>query len=41
MCRVSPHHTSYQEIRRGYWKKERIREVRIKQFFYTMQKINP
>ncbi|CAI9551252.1 unnamed protein product [Staurois parvus] len=32
---------SYQEIRGGHWKKGRIREVRIKQTFYTMQKINP
>ncbi|CAI9596017.1 unnamed protein product [Staurois parvus] len=34
MCRVTPHDTSYQE-------KGRIREVRIKQPFYTMQRINP
>ncbi|CAI9559008.1 unnamed protein product, partial [Staurois parvus] len=40
MCRVSPHDMSYQEIRGGHWKKGRIREVRIKQPFYTMR-INP
>ncbi|CAI9550650.1 unnamed protein product [Staurois parvus] len=27
--------------KRGHWKKGRIREVRIKQRFYTMQRINP
>ncbi|CAI9563963.1 unnamed protein product [Staurois parvus] len=32
---------SYQEIRGGHWKKGRIREDRIKQSFYTMQRINP
>ncbi|CAI9597044.1 unnamed protein product, partial [Staurois parvus] len=32
---------SYQEIRRGHWKKGRLREVRIKQCLYTMQRINP
>ncbi|CAI9624702.1 unnamed protein product, partial [Staurois parvus] len=26
--------------KRGHWKKGRIREIRIKQCFYTMQKIN-
>ncbi|CAI9583401.1 unnamed protein product, partial [Staurois parvus] len=41
MCRVTPHDMSYQEIRGGHWKKGRIREVRIKQHFYTMQMINP
>ncbi|CAI9580645.1 unnamed protein product, partial [Staurois parvus] len=41
MCKVSPHDMSYQEIRGGHWKKGRIREVRIKQPFYTMQRINP
>ncbi|CAI9573894.1 unnamed protein product [Staurois parvus] len=41
MCRVSPHDMSYQEIRRGHCKKGKIREVRIKQLFYTMQRINP
>ncbi|CAI9541204.1 unnamed protein product [Staurois parvus] len=41
MCRVSPHHMSYQEIRGEHWKKGRIREVRIKQPFYTMQRIKP
>ncbi|CAI9591614.1 unnamed protein product [Staurois parvus] len=41
MCKVSPHDMSYQEIRRGHWKKGRIREGRIKQRFYTMQGINP
>ncbi|CAI9578808.1 unnamed protein product, partial [Staurois parvus] len=41
MCRVSPHSMSYQEIGGGHWKKGRIREVRIKQHFYTMQRINP
>ncbi|CAI9596225.1 unnamed protein product [Staurois parvus] len=34
MCRVTPHYMSYQE-------KGRIREVRIKQPFYTLQRINP
>ncbi|CAI9579039.1 unnamed protein product, partial [Staurois parvus] len=33
MCRVTPHNMSYQE-------KGRIREVRIKQCFYTMQRNN-
>ncbi|CAI9606680.1 unnamed protein product [Staurois parvus] len=32
---------SYQEIRRGHLKKWRIRENRIKQPFYTMQRSNP
>ncbi|CAI9550987.1 unnamed protein product, partial [Staurois parvus] len=32
---------SYQEIRGRHWKNWRIREVRIKQPFYTMQRINP
>ncbi|CAI9619913.1 unnamed protein product, partial [Staurois parvus] len=32
---------SYQEIRGGHWKKGRIRVVRIKQHFYTSQRINP
>ncbi|CAI9587550.1 unnamed protein product, partial [Staurois parvus] len=32
---------SYQEIRGEHWKKGRIREDRIKQPFYTMQRINP
>ncbi|CAI9539658.1 unnamed protein product [Staurois parvus] len=41
MCRVIPHNMSYQEIRGRHWKKGRIREVRIKQPFYTMQRINP
>ncbi|CAI9620972.1 unnamed protein product [Staurois parvus] len=41
MCRVSPHDMSYQEIGEGHWKKRRIREVRINQPFYTMQRINP
>ncbi|CAI9540762.1 unnamed protein product, partial [Staurois parvus] len=41
MCRVFPHHMSYQEIRGRHWKKGRIREVRIKQHFYTMWRINP
>ncbi|CAI9583111.1 unnamed protein product [Staurois parvus] len=41
MCRVSPHVMFYQEIRGGHWKKGRIREVRIKQCFYTMWRINP
>ncbi|CAI9619338.1 unnamed protein product, partial [Staurois parvus] len=41
MCRVSPHKMSYQEIRGGHWKKGRIREDRIKQCFYRMQRINP
>ncbi|CAI9587950.1 unnamed protein product, partial [Staurois parvus] len=40
-CRVTPHNMSYQEIRGGHWKKWRIREERIKQPFYTMQRINP
>ncbi|CAI9562931.1 unnamed protein product [Staurois parvus] len=40
MCRVTQHDMSYQEIRGGHWKKGRIREVRIKQRFYTMQRIN-
>ncbi|CAI9545364.1 unnamed protein product [Staurois parvus] len=34
MCIVSPHNMSYQ-------KKGRIREVRIKQGFYALQRINP
>ncbi|CAI9613788.1 unnamed protein product [Staurois parvus] len=41
MCRVTPHDRSYQEIRGRHRKKRRIREVRIKQHFYTMQRINP
>ncbi|CAI9559626.1 unnamed protein product [Staurois parvus] len=41
MCRVFPHDMSYQERRGGHWKKGRIREVRIKQRFCTMQRINP
>ncbi|CAI9533752.1 unnamed protein product [Staurois parvus] len=41
MCRVTPHDMSYQEIRGGQWKKGRIREVRFKQPFYTMQRLNP
>ncbi|CAI9531647.1 unnamed protein product [Staurois parvus] len=41
MCRVSPRDMSYQEIRGVHWKKGRIREVRIKHHFYTMQRINP
>ncbi|CAI9590848.1 unnamed protein product, partial [Staurois parvus] len=40
MCRVSPHDISYQEIRGGHWKKGRIREVRIKQSCYTVQRTN-
>ncbi|CAI9560885.1 unnamed protein product [Staurois parvus] len=40
MCRVTPHDMSYQEIRSGHWKQGRIREDRIKQPFYTMQRIN-
>ncbi|CAI9622681.1 unnamed protein product, partial [Staurois parvus] len=40
MCRVSPHNMSYQEIRGEHWKKGRIREVRIKQHFYTVKSIN-
>ncbi|CAI9604765.1 unnamed protein product [Staurois parvus] len=40
MCRVCPHDMSYQEIRGGHWK-GRIREVRIKHPFYTMQRNNP
>ncbi|CAI9580534.1 unnamed protein product, partial [Staurois parvus] len=41
MCIVTPQDMSYQEIRGGHWKKGRIREVRIKQHFYTIQRINP
>ncbi|CAI9540107.1 unnamed protein product [Staurois parvus] len=41
MYRVSPHNMSSQEIRGGHWEKGRIREDRIKQPFYTMQRINP
>ncbi|CAI9568995.1 unnamed protein product [Staurois parvus] len=41
MCIVSPHNMSYQEIKGEHWKKGRIRKVRIKQHFYTMQRINP
>ncbi|CAI9585455.1 unnamed protein product, partial [Staurois parvus] len=41
MCRVSPHDMSYQEKGWGLWKKERIREDRIKQHFYTVWRINP
>ncbi|CAI9533481.1 unnamed protein product [Staurois parvus] len=41
MCRVTPHNTSYQEIRGGHWEKGWVREVRIKQGFYTLQRINP
>ncbi|CAI9553474.1 unnamed protein product [Staurois parvus] len=33
MCRMTPHDMSYQE--------ERIREDRLKQPCYTMQRINP
>ncbi|CAI9624352.1 unnamed protein product, partial [Staurois parvus] len=40
-CRVTPHNMSYQEIRGRQWKMGRIREVRIKQQFYTIQRINP
>ncbi|CAI9603772.1 unnamed protein product [Staurois parvus] len=40
MCRERPHDMSYQEIRRGHWKNGRIREVRIKQTFYIMQRVN-
>ncbi|CAI9577614.1 unnamed protein product [Staurois parvus] len=32
---------TYQETSWGHWKKGRIREDRIKQPFYTMQRINP
>ncbi|CAI9582621.1 unnamed protein product [Staurois parvus] len=41
MCRVSPHNMSYQLKRGGHWKKGSIREVRINQPFYTMQRIHP
>ncbi|CAI9581843.1 unnamed protein product [Staurois parvus] len=41
MCRVTPHDMSYQAIRGGHWKKGRIREVMIKQPFYSMQRKNP
>ncbi|CAI9601051.1 unnamed protein product, partial [Staurois parvus] len=41
MCRVALHNMYYQEIRGGHWKKGRIREVRIKQHFYTIQRIYP
>ncbi|CAI9548510.1 unnamed protein product [Staurois parvus] len=41
MCRLTPHDMSYQEIKGEHWKKGRITEVRIKQHFYTMQRINP
>ncbi|CAI9615473.1 unnamed protein product [Staurois parvus] len=40
MCRVTPDNMFFQEIRGGHWKKGRIREERIKQCFYTMQRIN-
>ncbi|CAI9556777.1 unnamed protein product [Staurois parvus] len=41
MCRVTQHNMSYQEIRGGHWKNGWIREDRLKQRFYTMQRINP
>ncbi|CAI9534198.1 unnamed protein product [Staurois parvus] len=41
MCRVTPHNMSYQEIRGGHWKKRRIRVIKIKQHFYTMQRSIP
>ena len=41
MCRVPPMALYYQERDWGEWKKGRIREDRIKQPFYTMQRINP
>ncbi|CAI9551877.1 unnamed protein product [Staurois parvus] len=41
MCRVTPHHMPYLEIRGGHWKKGRIREDKIKHPFYTMPRINP
>ncbi|CAI9619451.1 unnamed protein product [Staurois parvus] len=40
MCRVSPYDMSYQKIR-GTMEEGGIREDRIKQHFYTMQRINP
>ncbi|CAI9540756.1 unnamed protein product [Staurois parvus] len=40
MSRVTPHDMPYQEIRGEHWKKGRIREDRIKQHFYTMERIN-
>ncbi|CAI9551786.1 unnamed protein product [Staurois parvus] len=41
ICRVNAHDKSYQEVRGGHWKNGRIREARIKQPFYKMQRINP
>ncbi|CAI9624424.1 unnamed protein product [Staurois parvus] len=41
MCRVSPNHMSYQETRGRQWKKGSMREVRINQPFYAIQRINP
>ncbi|CAI9573905.1 unnamed protein product [Staurois parvus] len=41
MCRVTPHNMSYQEIRGRHWKKGRIRVVKMKHNFYTMQRNNP
>ncbi|CAI9574269.1 unnamed protein product, partial [Staurois parvus] len=41
MCRVSSDDISYQEIRGGHWKMRRIREERITQPFYRMQRNNP
>ncbi|CAI9576983.1 unnamed protein product, partial [Staurois parvus] len=41
MCRVFPRDMSSQEIRGGHGEKRRIREVMIKQPFYTMLRINP
>ncbi|CAI9555400.1 unnamed protein product [Staurois parvus] len=41
MCRVPPRALYYQQIDWGMCKKGRITEDRIKQPFYTMQRINP
>ncbi|CAI9554202.1 unnamed protein product [Staurois parvus] len=38
---LAPKALFYQQMDWGLWKKERIREDRIKQPFYTMQGINP
>ncbi|CAI9543719.1 unnamed protein product, partial [Staurois parvus] len=40
MSRVSPRALYYQQMDWGLWKKGRIREDRMKQPFYTMERIN-
>ncbi|CAI9540468.1 unnamed protein product [Staurois parvus] len=41
MCRVSPHHISYQEIRGGHWKKGRIREKGSNRLFTQCRGLTP